>query len=87
MIYLYQTFLQYATRHQDFPNKLAGNAKAKAFEGYTLPANRTIQKYSVSVVPMYISRRFIKFGKMTDDSEANHHIFKILKRERTSSGL
>jgi len=82
-IYLYQTFLQYATRHEDFPNKLAGNAKARAFEGYTLPANRTIEKYSAYVVPMDIARMFIKYGKITNSSKANKRLFNLFKRKRS----
>jgi len=82
-IYLYQNFLYYATRDKDFPKKLSGNEKARAFEGYTLPENRTIEKYSAYIAPLEISRLFIKYGKITNSSKANKRLFNLFKKKRS----
>ena len=79
-LYLYHTFLQYATRDEDFPNKFGGNGKAREFKGYTLPANRTIEKYSVEIVPPKIVKSFIKYAKISDNSKINSRYFKLFKK-------
>jgi len=81
-IYLYQIFLQYATREDDFPNKLGGNGKAKEFKGYILPANRTIEKYSVDIVPSNIVGQLVKYGKISDDSMNNRNYFKFFRKNK-----
>lgn len=65
-LYLYHSFLQYATQHKDFPNKMGGKGKAKNFKGYTLPENRTIKKYSCKVIAGVRNDKFMRFGKITD---------------------
>ncbi|ORX56102.1 hypothetical protein BCR36DRAFT_581246 [Piromyces finnis] len=79
VIYLYQTFVQYVTKHKEFPKKFGGKGKAKSFKGYTLPANRTINDYSVKIVSGPIADKFIKFGKITDDSRRNRRYFNLYK--------
>jgi len=79
VIYLYQTFVQYVTKHKDFPRKFGGKGKVKSFKGYTLPANRTIDDYSVKIVSGPIADKFIKFGKITDDSRRNRRYFNLYK--------
>jgi len=78
-LYLYHTFLQYATRDEDFPNKFGGNRKAREFKGYTLPANRTIEKYSVEIVPPKIIKSFIKYAQDSDVINRIKIISNILK--------
>ncbi|OUM58242.1 hypothetical protein PIROE2DRAFT_69985 [Piromyces sp. E2] len=79
VIYLYQTFVQYVTKHKDFPRKFGGKGKVKSYKGYTLPANRTIDDYSVKIVSGPIADKFIKFGKITDDSKRNRRYFNLYK--------
>eukprot|EP00833_Pecoramyces_ruminatium_P003391 jgi/Orpsp1_1/1177423/evm.model.c7180000061394.1 len=78
-IYLYQAFMQYATQHKDFPLKLGGNGKAKYFKGYELPVNRTIKKYSCEIISPTIANKFIKFGKISDNSKRNNKYFNLYK--------
>jgi len=78
-LYLYHAFLQYATRHKDFPKKVWGNGKAKDFKGYTLPANRTITKYSCRIISGTRNDKFMRFGKITDDSRRNNRYFNLYK--------
>jgi len=82
-LYLYHTYLQYATREDDFPNKLGGNGKAKEFKGYTLPANRTIKKYSVEIVPPEIAKKkIIEYAQISDDSRSNKNFFKFFRNNK-----
>jgi len=78
-LYLYHAFLQYATRHRNFPQKLGGTGKAKEFKGYTLPANRTIEKYSCRVITGTHNDKYMRFGKITDDSRRNNRYFNLYK--------
>ncbi|ORX76652.1 hypothetical protein BCR32DRAFT_329263 [Anaeromyces robustus] len=77
VIYLYQAFMQYATQHKDFPNKLGGDGKAKKFPGYVLPSNRTIKKYGCEVQSPKVGDFFIKYGKITDNSRRNNGYFRL----------
>ncbi|ORX36186.1 hypothetical protein BCR36DRAFT_407690 [Piromyces finnis] len=81
VIYLYQTFMQYATLHDEFPKKIGGNGKARLFEGYEFPTNlnRTITKYSCKVIQTTANDRFMKYGRITDDFKRNERYFKLYK--------
>ncbi|KAG4096823.1 hypothetical protein H8356DRAFT_1292099 [Neocallimastix lanati (nom. inval.)] len=78
-IYLYQAFMQYATQHKEFPLKLGGNGKVKYFKGHELPVNKTIKKYSCEIVSPTIANKFIKFGKISDNSRKNNKYFNLYK--------
>jgi len=78
-LYLYHTFVQYSTRHKDFPKKLGGDGRIKEFGGFTLPENRTIEKYSALVVTDETIDTFFKFGKINDDSRSNNAYFNLFK--------
>jgi len=71
-IYLYQVFLEYATKHSEFPLKFGGSGEANNFKGYVLPYNRTINKYSVEVIT---NENYIKYGAITDDYNKNEENF------------
>ncbi|OUM66171.1 hypothetical protein PIROE2DRAFT_6700 [Piromyces sp. E2] len=79
IIYLYQTFMQYATQHEDFPNHFGGNGTASQFPGYKLPKNRTVKKYACEIVPAAIGNKFIKFGQITDNSRKNNRYFNLYR--------
>ncbi|ORX52890.1 hypothetical protein BCR36DRAFT_582302 [Piromyces finnis] len=79
VIYLYQTFMQYATQHEDFPKHFGGNGLASQFKGYTLPKSRTIKNYSCKIIPASIGDELIKFGKITDNSKVNNRYFNLYR--------
>ncbi|OUM63937.1 hypothetical protein PIROE2DRAFT_9469 [Piromyces sp. E2] len=81
-LYLYQTYLYYATQHKEFPLKLGGNGKASQFIGYPLPQikDRTVKTYSVEMVPEKISKQYIKFGSVTDNYDYNLKLFKNFRK-------
>jgi len=81
-IYLYQIFMEYATKHDDFPLKLGGQGKAKYYKGFELPSNRTVKKYSCKVISKKVADTFIKFGRITDNSKSNWHYFNMFKKRR-----
>ncbi|ORX41393.1 hypothetical protein BCR36DRAFT_311631 [Piromyces finnis] len=72
-LYLYQTYLYYATQHEKFPVKLGGQGKASTFIGHPLPKkiDSTVKKYSCEMVPEEISKQYIKFGSITNNYNIN----------------
>jgi len=83
-LYLYQTFLYYSTQHKDFPLKFGGKGKVNDYIGYPLPEkkDRTVKKYSVEMVPSKISKKFIKFGSVTNNYSRNQIKFDIFKNDK-----
>jgi len=78
-LYLYQTFMEYATKNVDFPLKLGGNGKAKQFNGEHFNIEKSKVKYSTKLVEGSISDKYIIYGKfVNDDNENKNCINKII---------
>jgi len=82
VIYLYQVFLQYATQNKRFPLELGGNGKAKYFKGKSLPLNRTVRDYSVKIYSGDISKKYVIYGKVIDDTDYNLSKFSSIKNNK-----
>jgi len=80
-LYMYQTYLFYATQHEEFPKRLGGIGKASQFEGSPLPEDptRTVKKYSCEMVPPLTSKKYIKFGSVTNIYEKNADKFNLFR--------
>ncbi|OUM58891.1 hypothetical protein PIROE2DRAFT_15744, partial [Piromyces sp. E2] len=83
VLYLYQIFMEYATRHDKFPLKLGGNGKAKYFEGQPLAKEGSINNYSVKIINGETSNKYIIYNSITDDSEKNIHNFEIINHSNS----
>ncbi|KAG4108475.1 hypothetical protein H8356DRAFT_1615988 [Neocallimastix lanati (nom. inval.)] len=77
--YLFQVYMEYATKHPEFPLKLGGKGKAEEFVGKPLSTNSTIQKYGVKIVSGKEGDLFIKYGEITDNSDRNNQYFNLMK--------
>jgi len=75
VLYLYQEYMKYATRHENFPLELGGDGDAKYFKGNSIHTDHTIQKYSAVTVPGNVSNEFIRHGFIMNDSQSNNKYF------------
>ncbi|OUM70079.1 hypothetical protein PIROE2DRAFT_1756, partial [Piromyces sp. E2] len=78
-LYLYQSFMEYATQHDEFPLKLGGNGKANNFKGQPLPKNRTVNNYSVEVINGSTSKKYIFFCLINNDSNNVKRCFETIR--------
>ena len=79
-LYLYYAFVEYATSNEKFPSQMGGEGIARKYNGtIELPANRTIQHYSIRVIQGEITNKYIKFSKIKNDSKANRKNFEHIK--------
>jgi len=79
-LYLYYAFVEYATSNEKFPLRMGGMGIARNYKGtIELPANRTIQRYSIRVIQGEITNKYIKFGKIKNDFRGNKKIFEHIK--------
>jgi len=76
-IYLYFAFLEYIVQNDINYIEVKGDGEAQNFK-YKLPSNRSIQKYSVKVIPNSIGREFILYGRISNDSHENKERFNYI---------
>ncbi|ORX46143.1 hypothetical protein BCR36DRAFT_239941, partial [Piromyces finnis] len=83
LLYMYQSYLYYATKHEDFPLKIGGIGKAKNVKGTPLPNDRerTIKKYSCEMVPPKTSATFVKFGSINNGYDNNAKRFERFRND------
>jgi len=81
--YLYQNYLYYATKHDQFPLKLSGEGKASLFEGSPLPnrPDRTVKKYSCIMESYKISKSLARFFSVTNNYNDNIKKFEKIKSD------
>jgi len=78
ILYLYQEFMKYSTKHKNFPHQLGGDGKVKEFKGTELRKDRTVQNYSAVTIPGNIGEEFLRYGSVMDDSNSNKKYFTYL---------
>ena len=81
-LYLYQTLLLFANGKLPFNSTSYYKKKLINFKNTYLPPNNPMHNYSFDLVPNEITRLFVKFSSVNDNSKLNYEQFSNLMNNR-----